>query len=156
MRGPKDPGAPLRSLEEKTHARLATAKHPSLARPRRRAARRAPDACPAVETGTRAAETSPEVDFISSIAAAGRRSRCCHEMTRELGSSLSVEDTCSLSTSKLKSLIPHHATVVFGLEDGKLVPHYASGEGAASHDVSPYPSRRRGLRLGGRTPQAHP
>ncbi|MCC6585988.1 MAG: diguanylate cyclase [Bryobacterales bacterium] len=67
-------------------------------------------------------------DFISSIAAARQEFQMLHEVTRDLGNSLSLEDTLSLLASRLKNLIPHDAISIYCLAAHELIPQYVSGE----------------------------
>lgn len=55
-----------------------------------------------------------------------------HEVTRDLGNSLSVEDTCSLVAAKLRDMVPHSAMVIYTIEDGRLVPAHVRGDDQAS------------------------
>lgn len=67
------------------------------------------------------------MDFISSIAAARQEFQKLHEFTRDIGNSLSLDDTLSLVTSRLKTLIPFDAIAIYGLEGERLVTHHAAG-----------------------------
>jgi len=66
--------------------------------------------------------------FLDSIAAARQEVRLLFELTRELGTSLSLEDTLSVVAVRLKRLIPYDAIGVYIVQDGVLVPHYVNGE----------------------------
>jgi len=85
-------------------------------------------------SGTSAAESDSDDaparvgDFITSIAAARQEFQMLHEVTRDLGNSLSVEDTCSLVAAKLRDMVPHHAMVIYTIEDQRLVPAHVRGE----------------------------
>jgi len=72
-------------------------------------------------------QTQPR-HFLDSIAAARQEVRLLFELTRELGSSLSLEDTLSVVAVRLKRLIPYDAISVYIVEDGALVPQYVNGE----------------------------
>ncbi len=72
-------------------------------------------------------QTQPR-HFLDSIAAARQEVRLLFEMTRELGSSLSLEDTLSVVAVRLKRLIPYDAISLYIVEDGALVPQYVNGE----------------------------
>ena len=66
--------------------------------------------------------------FLDSIAAARQEVRLLFELTRELGSSLSVDETLSVVGVRLKRMIPYDAIAVYILRDGFLVPEYVHGE----------------------------
>jgi diguanylate cyclase (GGDEF)-like protein/putative nucleotidyltransferase with HDIG domain len=67
------------------------------------------------------------MDFIGSIAAARQEFQRLHEFTRDIGNSLSLDDTMSLVASRMKSLLPFDSIAIYGLEGDKLVAHHASG-----------------------------
>jgi len=66
--------------------------------------------------------------FLDSIAAARQEVRLLFELTRELGSSLSVVETLSVVGVRLKRLIPYDAIAVYILRDDFLAPEYVNGE----------------------------
>jgi diguanylate cyclase (GGDEF)-like protein/putative nucleotidyltransferase with HDIG domain len=66
--------------------------------------------------------------FLDSIAAAREEVRLLFELTRELGNSLSVDETLSVVGVRLKRLIPYDAIAVYILRDEFLVPEYVNGE----------------------------
>jgi diguanylate cyclase (GGDEF)-like protein/putative nucleotidyltransferase with HDIG domain len=66
--------------------------------------------------------------FLDSIAAARQEVRLLFELTRELGNSLSVDETLSVVGVRLKRLIPYDALAVYVLRDDFLVPEYVNGE----------------------------
>ena len=66
--------------------------------------------------------------FLDSIADARQEVRLLFELTRELGSSLSLEDTLSVVAVRLKRLIRYDAIAVYIVQDGVLVPQYVNGE----------------------------
>jgi diguanylate cyclase (GGDEF)-like protein/putative nucleotidyltransferase with HDIG domain len=66
--------------------------------------------------------------FLSSIADAREEVRMLFELTRELGSSLSVDETLSMVAVRLKRMIPYEAIVVYLIQDGSLVPQLVNGE----------------------------
>jgi len=53
-----------------------------------------------------------------------------HEVTRDLGNSLSMADTLSLLASRLKSMIPYDTIAVYLQNGDKLKPEYVSGTDA--------------------------
>jgi diguanylate cyclase (GGDEF)-like protein len=66
--------------------------------------------------------------FINSIAAARQEFQMLHEVTRDLGNSLSVDETMSLLASRLKHMIPHNTIAIYVLRDNKLTPRYVNGD----------------------------
>lgn len=74
--------------------------------------------------------TDMPIDFILSIAGARQEFQMLHEITRDLGSSLRLEDTLSLLATRLRKLIPHDAIAIRLLRENKLLPCYFDGEGA--------------------------
>jgi diguanylate cyclase (GGDEF)-like protein/putative nucleotidyltransferase with HDIG domain len=74
------------------------------------------------------AEQSQPRYFLDSIAAARQEVRLLFELTRELGSSLSVDETLSVVGVRLKRLIPYDAIAVYILRGGLLIPEYVNGE----------------------------
>lgn len=81
------------------------------------------------EQGTPSPSGAPatRMDFIGSIAAARQEFQKLHEFTRDIGNSLSLDDTLSLVASRMKTLIPFDAIAIYGLEGERLVAHHASG-----------------------------
>jgi len=67
-------------------------------------------------------------DFLSSIAAARQEVRMLFELTRDLGSSLSLDETLSVVAVRLKRLIQYDAIAVYMVRAGNLVPQYVNGE----------------------------
>lgn len=79
-------------------------------------------------TGLEASPTSKgSGDFIASIAAARQEFHMLHEMSRDLGSSLSLEETLSLLATRMKNLVPYDSIAIYHLDDKVLVPEYVSG-----------------------------
>ena len=66
--------------------------------------------------------------FLDSITAARQEVRLLFELTRELGNSLSVDETISVVGVRLNRLIPYDAIAVYILRDGFLMPEYVNGE----------------------------
>ncbi len=67
-------------------------------------------------------------DFLDSIAEARQEVHLLFELTRDLGSSLSVDETLSVVAVRLKRMIPYDAIVVYIVSDDRIVPHYVNGE----------------------------
>jgi diguanylate cyclase (GGDEF)-like protein/putative nucleotidyltransferase with HDIG domain len=67
-------------------------------------------------------------DFLSSIAAARQEVHLLFEMTSDLGTSLSLDETLSVVAKRLRRMIPYDAIVIYILRDGVLVPQFVYGE----------------------------
>jgi diguanylate cyclase (GGDEF)-like protein/putative nucleotidyltransferase with HDIG domain len=67
-------------------------------------------------------------DFMSHIGAARQEAQNLLELTHELGTSLSLEDTMSLLAAKLKRMIPFEALALFAAKGDRLAPLYATGD----------------------------
>jgi len=67
-------------------------------------------------------------DFLSSIAEARQEVHLLFELTRELGNSLSLDETLSVVAARLKRMIPYDAIVVYICNEGSLKPQYVNGE----------------------------
>jgi len=76
--------------------------------------------------------TAPEVleDFVSQIGAAREEAQCLFELSQELGSSLSLDDTLSMLAVRVKRVIPFDAMAIYLVRDGILVPQFVSGDNA--------------------------
>jgi diguanylate cyclase (GGDEF)-like protein/putative nucleotidyltransferase with HDIG domain len=70
----------------------------------------------------------PRPDFLSSIAAARQESQILFELSQELGISLSLDDTLSMLSVRLKRLVPHESMAVYLKQDDLLVPGYVNGD----------------------------
>ncbi len=67
-------------------------------------------------------------DPLSSIAAARQEVQILFELTQDLGNSLSLNETLSVVSVRLKRLVPYDSIAVYVLRDQKLVPEYVNGE----------------------------
>jgi diguanylate cyclase (GGDEF)-like protein/putative nucleotidyltransferase with HDIG domain len=68
------------------------------------------------------------IDFLGTIAAARQEVQALFELSRDLGNSLSLEETLSVLAARLKKLIPHDSIAMYFCKDGHLAPEYVSGE----------------------------
>ncbi|MFN0164811.1 MAG: diguanylate cyclase domain-containing protein [Bryobacteraceae bacterium] len=68
------------------------------------------------------------LDFLSAIAAARQEVQILFEMTQDLGNSLSLNETLSVASLRLKKVIPYDAMAVFVLKDRTLRPEYVTGD----------------------------
>ena len=69
-----------------------------------------------------------EADFLSSIASARQEAQTMFELSQDLGNSLSLGETLSVLSMRLRKMIPYDSMAVFLLKDGKLVPELVSGD----------------------------
>jgi diguanylate cyclase (GGDEF)-like protein/putative nucleotidyltransferase with HDIG domain len=69
-----------------------------------------------------------EADFLSSIASARQEAQTMFELSQDLGNSLSLGETLSVLSMRLRKLIPYDSLVVFLQKDGYLVPELVSGD----------------------------
>lgn len=91
-----------------------------------------------VETGVNVVEgleqspppsgTTSETDFLSSIASARQEAQTMFELSQDLGNSLSLGETLSVLSVRLRKMIPYDSMAVFLLKDGKLIPELVSGD----------------------------
>ena len=69
-----------------------------------------------------------ESDFLSSIASARQEAQALFELSQELGNSLSLDETLSLLSIRLRKLIPYDSIVAFVQKGDLLVPEFVSGD----------------------------
>ena len=74
-----------------------------------------------------AAERQP-LDFLTSIAAARQEVQALFELSQNLGSSLSLNETLSVLAHRLKRMIPYDSMAIYFARDGKLFPEFVTGE----------------------------
>jgi diguanylate cyclase (GGDEF)-like protein/putative nucleotidyltransferase with HDIG domain len=81
--------------------------------------------------GYEQSSTSPsgnDADFLSSIASARQEAQTMFELSQDLGNSLSLGETLSVLSVRLRKLVPYDSMAVFLLKDGQLVPELVSGD----------------------------
>jgi diguanylate cyclase (GGDEF)-like protein/putative nucleotidyltransferase with HDIG domain len=81
--------------------------------------------------GYEQSSTSPsgnDADFLSSIASARQEAQTMFELSQDLGNSLSLGETLSVLSVRLRKLVPYDSMAVFLLKDGRLVPELVSGD----------------------------
>src|SRR5579872_1605320 len=66
--------------------------------------------------------------FLESIAAARQEVQALFELTQDIGTSLSLNETLSLLAVRLKRIVPHDAIAIYVIKDGRLCPEYVSGD----------------------------
>jgi diguanylate cyclase (GGDEF)-like protein/putative nucleotidyltransferase with HDIG domain len=69
-----------------------------------------------------------QIDFLSSIASARQEAQTLFELSQELGNSLSMDETLSLVSVRLRKLIPYDSFVGFVLKGNRLLPEFVSGD----------------------------
>src|SRR5262249_29617091 len=72
--------------------------------------------------------TTDNADFLSSIASARHEAQTMFELSQDLGVSLSLSETLSVLSMRLRKLIPYDSMVVFVNRNGWLLPELVSGE----------------------------
>src|SRR5437588_10102683 len=66
--------------------------------------------------------------FLSSIAAARQEAQTLFELSHDLGNSLSLDETLSVLSVRLKRLVPYDAIAVYLKKDGALIPEFVTGD----------------------------
>jgi diguanylate cyclase (GGDEF)-like protein/putative nucleotidyltransferase with HDIG domain len=69
-----------------------------------------------------------EATFLSSIAAARQEAQSLFELSQNLGASLSLGETLSVFSVKLKPMVPYDAIAIYILRDDVLMPEYVNGD----------------------------
>jgi diguanylate cyclase (GGDEF)-like protein/putative nucleotidyltransferase with HDIG domain len=67
-------------------------------------------------------------DFLSSIASARQEAQMLFELSHDLGNSLSLNETLSLLSVRLKRLVPYDAIAVYLKQDDALIPEFVNGD----------------------------
>ncbi len=69
-----------------------------------------------------------ETDFLSSIASARQEAQTMFELSQDLGNSLSLGETLSVLSVRLRKMVPYDSMAVFLLKEGRLIPELISGD----------------------------
>jgi diguanylate cyclase (GGDEF)-like protein/putative nucleotidyltransferase with HDIG domain len=69
-----------------------------------------------------------ETTFLSSIAAARQEAQSLFELSQDLGASLSLTETLSVFSVKLKPMVPYDAIAIYIKRENELVPEYVNGD----------------------------
>src|SRR5579863_1455165 len=69
-----------------------------------------------------------ETDFLTSIASARQEAQAMFELSQDLGNSLSLSETLSVLSMRLRRLIPYDSIAVFVNRNGWLLPELVNGE----------------------------
>jgi len=80
------------------------------------------------ETPGQTAPVESTMDFLASIAAARQEFHMLADTLNELGSSLSVEETLSLLSARLKHMIPFDTVAIYVRHEDRLKAQFVSGE----------------------------
>ena len=72
--------------------------------------------------------STSQADFLSSIAAARHEAQTLFELSQDLGNSLSLDETLSLMSLRLRRLVAYDSIVVFVRRGDLLVPEFVNGE----------------------------
>jgi diguanylate cyclase (GGDEF)-like protein/putative nucleotidyltransferase with HDIG domain len=86
----------------------------------------APDA--GFENASGSESMGREATFLSSIAAARQEAQSLFELSQNLGASLSLGETLSVFSVKLKPMVPYDAIAIYILRDDVLMPEYVNGD----------------------------
>ncbi len=78
--------------------------------------------------GERSHTEADQPAFVASIAAARQEAQMLFELSQSLGSSLSVDETLSVVSVRLKKLVPYDSIAIYVCGNGYLVPQYVNGE----------------------------
>src|SRR5271165_3695570 len=70
----------------------------------------------------------PESDFLTSIASARQEAQAMFDLSQDLGNSLSLSETLSVLSMRLRKLVPYDSIAVFVNRNGWLLPELVSGE----------------------------
>ena len=68
------------------------------------------------------------IDFLSSIAAARQEAQMLFELSQTLGNSLSLDETLSVLSVRLKRLVPYDSLAIYIRKEKHLVPEFVTGE----------------------------
>jgi diguanylate cyclase (GGDEF)-like protein/putative nucleotidyltransferase with HDIG domain len=69
-----------------------------------------------------------EATFLASIAAARQEAQTLFELSQDLGASLSLDETLSVFSVKLKRLVPYDSIAIYVLRENFLIPEHVSGD----------------------------
>jgi diguanylate cyclase (GGDEF)-like protein/putative nucleotidyltransferase with HDIG domain len=83
---------------------------------------------PATGFETSAEPTPGDPDFLNSIASARQEAQAMFDLSQDLGNSLSLSETLSVLSMRLRKLIPYDSIAVFVNRNGWLLPELVSGE----------------------------
>ena len=73
-------------------------------------------------------DSKQPVDFLNSIASARQEVQTLFEIAQDMGNSLSLDETLSVLSVRLRRMIPHNSLAIWLRNDEVLTPAYVSGE----------------------------
>jgi diguanylate cyclase (GGDEF)-like protein/putative nucleotidyltransferase with HDIG domain len=73
-------------------------------------------------------EPGNQAAFLSSIGAARQEAQTLFELTQDLGNSLSLSETLSVLSGRLKRLVPYDAIATYIVRGHELLPEYVNGD----------------------------
>jgi diguanylate cyclase (GGDEF)-like protein/putative nucleotidyltransferase with HDIG domain len=73
-------------------------------------------------------EPANQAAFLSSIAAARQEAQALFELTQDLGNSLSLSETLSVLSGRLKRLVPYDAIATYIVRGNELLPEFVNGD----------------------------
>lgn len=73
-------------------------------------------------------EPGNQAAFLSSIAAARQEAQTLFELTQDLGNSLSLSETLSVLSGRLKRLVPYDAIATYIVRGHELLPEFVNGD----------------------------
>jgi diguanylate cyclase (GGDEF)-like protein/putative nucleotidyltransferase with HDIG domain len=73
-------------------------------------------------------QTQNDTDFLTSIASARQEAQAMFDLSQDLGNSLSLSETLSVLSMRLRKLIPYDSIAIFVNRNGWLLPELVSGE----------------------------
>jgi diguanylate cyclase (GGDEF)-like protein/putative nucleotidyltransferase with HDIG domain len=83
---------------------------------------------PAAGFAAHGGQPSHERSFLSSIAAARQEAQTLFELSQDLGASLSLGETLSVFSVKLRRTIPYDAIAIYVRHGDELIPEYVNGD----------------------------
>jgi len=83
---------------------------------------------PAAGFAAQGVRKGPERSFLSSIAAARQEAQTLFELSQDLGASLSLGETLSVFSVKLRRTIPYDAIAIYVRHGDELIPEYVNGD----------------------------
>ena len=76
----------------------------------------------------RSAPAADSETFLTSIAAARQEAQALFELSHDLGSTLSLDETLSLLSVRLKKLVPYDSVAIYVCRGNNVLPQYVSGD----------------------------
>src|SRR5579864_9524002 len=99
------------------------------------------------QTNDSLAPVAHEEGFLGPIAAARQEVQTLFELSQDLGNSLSLSDTLSVLSARLKRAVPYDSIAIYVRHDNKLIAEHVSGDNFRLF-ASENPAGRRAFRMG--------